>query len=190
MFLASARALARHRVGLGQLVRFSVVGGTGVLVNLLAIIVCDRLGPGAHRVAVDLPLTSYNVRYYHVYATVAFLVANLWNFQINRSWTFGTSRHARWLSEYVPFLVAGLAALVLNLLLLTLLLHRGSPVALPTSVFDDSTALRNRLYWAQLIAICVVTPVSFLINKYWTFTAVLGGVPEPGEAEPDRASAP
>ena len=65
-------------------------------------------------------------------------------------------------------------ALVANLAILTLLLHPNSPVSLPTSVFDDSTGFRTRLYWAQLIAIAVVTPLSFLLNKVWTFSAVRG----------------
>lgn len=165
---------ARLGPHLAMLVRFGIVGGTGVVVNMVAIIVCNKLGPGAHTVALDLPLTDYNVRWYHVYATVAFLVANLWNFQLNRSWTFRSTLHAPWLREYLPFMVSGLLALAVNLGLLTLLLHPGSPLELSPRVFDDSTGFRTRLYWAQLIAIAVVTPFSFVINKFWTFSSVLG----------------
>ena len=60
----------------------------------------------------------------------------------------------------------------MGLVLLTLLMHEGSPLHLPRGVFDDSTGLRTRLYWAQLIVIAVVTPVSFVLNKLWTFAAV------------------
>ena len=66
------------------------------------------------------------------------------------------------------------AALLANLGILTLLLNANSPLALPTSIFDDSTGFRTRLYWAQLIAICIVTPMSFVLNKLWTFAAVRG----------------
>ena len=56
--------------------------------------------------------------------------------------------------------------------MVTLLLKDGSPLALPVSFFDASSGFRNRYYWAQLIAICVVVPLSFLLNKVWTFSAV------------------
>lgn len=174
--------------GTAQLVRFALVGASGVVVNMAVVVACNKLGPPAHDVALDLPLTEYNVRYYHLYATGAFLVANLWNFQLNRSWTFRSPRHARWTAEYRPFLVSGVAALVLNLAVLTLLLHPDSVLALPTSVLDDSSGLRTRLYWAQLIAIAVVTPLSFLLNKYWTFSSVLGPVPERGRAGGENPS--
>ncbi|HEX3207166.1 MAG TPA: hypothetical protein VHQ68_13085, partial [Propionibacteriaceae bacterium] len=40
--------------------------------------------------------------------------------------------------------------------------------------FDNSTGFRTRFYWAQLITIAIVTPLSFLLNKFWTFSAVRG----------------
>ena len=102
-----------------------------MVVNLLVVIACNKLGPDAHSVAVDLPLTDYNVRWYHVYATIAFLIANLWNFQLNRKWTFRSAVHATWISEYLPFLVVGLAGLLANLGLLDFfMLHPGSVFAL------------------------------------------------------------
>ncbi|MGI3781073.1 MAG: hypothetical protein ACRYG2_09870, partial [Janthinobacterium lividum] len=36
--------------------------------------------------------------------------------------------------------------------------------------------LRTKFYWAQLIVIAVTVPVSFVLNKLWTFSAVRGGV--------------
>ena len=155
-----------------MLLRFAAVGATGVLVNLLVVIVCTRLGPHPLGVAVDLPLTDFNVRRYHAYATLAFLVANLWNFQLNRTWTFRSAAHAGWRSEYLPFLAVGLVSLLANLGILTLLLHPDSPLALSRAVFDDSSGLRSRVYWAQLIAVSVVTPLAFVLNKLWTFSAV------------------
>ena len=162
--------LVQHR-GMRQLVKFGLVGGTGVVVNLVVIVACNKLGPDPHAIAVNLPWSRFNIRNYHVFATIAFLVANLWNFQLNRWWTFRTAKHAGWWAEYGPFLLTGLFALVGNLAVLTALLHPNSPVSLPHGYFDDSSGLRNRLYWGQLIAVVVVTPVTFLVNKYWTFTA-------------------
>ena len=171
--------LVRHKENWLLFFRFGLVGGSGVLVNMVVIIICNKVGPNPHSVAWDLPLTDFNIRWYHVYATIAFLVANLWNFQLNRWWTFRSAKHAGWFREYLPFLAVGLLGLLANLAILTVLLKQGSPLALPESVFNDSSGLRNRFYWAQLIAIGIVTPLSFVLNKIWTFSAVRGRSPVP-----------
>jgi putative flippase GtrA len=164
--------LVRHRRNFILLARFAAVGLSGVVVNLVALIVATKLGPNPEQAIVGLPFSEFNVRWYHVYSTIAFLVANVWNFQLNRSWAFQTSLHAAWWKEYWPFLAVGLLGQAVGLLLLTALMHPGSPVALPASVLDDSSGFRTRLYWAQLIVIGLVTPLSFVLNKLWTFNAV------------------
>ena len=77
----------RDRHNWRLLLEFGLVGGFGVLVDM-AVLTCDKVGPDADSVAWRLPLTGFNVRWFHVYLTIAFMVANLWNFQINRWWTF------------------------------------------------------------------------------------------------------
>ena len=62
-----------------------------------------------------------------------------------------------------------LVAQAAGLVLLTLLMHHGSPIELSPKVFDDSSGLRTRIYWGQLIVIAVTTPLSYLVNKVWTF---------------------
>ena len=165
----------RHRRNLGLLARFGVVGGSGVIVNLVTLVVLRRFGPHFEDAVVGLGSSGFNLRWYHVFSTIAFLVANLWNFQLNRSWTFHSSRVSGWWHEYWPFLTVGFGGQAVGLALLTLLMHPHSPVSLPTSVFDDSSGLRNRLYWSQLIVIALVMPVSFVFNKLWTFAAVRTG---------------
>jgi len=167
--------LARHRRNLTLLIRFGVVGVSGVVVNMITLILLRKLGPHFDDAVVGLGTSDFNLRWYHVYSTIAFLVANLSNFQLNRTWTFRSSGRARWWTEYWPFLVVGLGGQVVGLALLTLLMHPHSPVSLPTDVFDDSSGLRNRLYWSQLIVIVLVTPLSFVLNKLWTFAAVRTG---------------
>ena len=97
------------------LARFAVVGASGVLVNLFVLVVVRRLGPHFEDVLIDLPGTEFNVRWYHLYSTVAFLVANLWNFQLNRSLDLPQHRPLRWWREYWPFLAVGLAGQALGL---------------------------------------------------------------------------
>ena len=167
--------LTRHRRNLGLLARFGVVGASGVVVNMLTLIALHKVGPHFDDAVVGLAGSDFNLRWYHVYSTLAFLVANLSNFQLNRSWTFHSSGHTPWWKEYWPFLVVGLGGQAVGLALLTLLIHPHSPLSLPTDVFDDSSGLRNRLYWSQLIVITLVTPLSFVLNKVWTFAAVRTG---------------
>jgi putative flippase GtrA len=180
--MGRVRALSlRHRRNVTLLGRFVAVGASGVVVNLLTLVVLRRLGPHFDDAVIGLGTSDFNLRWYHVYSTIAFLVANLCNFQLNRTWTFRSTRASRWWSEYWPFLVVGLGGQVIGLALLTLLMHPHSPISLPTSVFDDSSGLRNRLYWAQLIVIGLVTPLSFVLNKLWTFAAVRTGREELAE---------
>jgi putative flippase GtrA len=184
----------RHGHNWLLLLRFGVVGFSGVFVNLLVTILVNKVGPDEDDIFLGLPLTDFNVRWYHVFSTVAFLVANLWNFQLNRAWTFRSAKHSGWLREYLPFLTVGLLAQIVGLGILTLLMHPHSPLALPPAIFDDSTGFRTRFYWAQLITIAVVTPISFVLNKLWTFSAVRGKHSVAGtasaELDPEHVAAP
>jgi putative flippase GtrA len=155
-----------------QFCRFAVVGASGVLVTMVALILVKKLGPHPEVEIVGLPPTDFHVRWYHLYSTAAFLIANLWNFRLNRRWTFRSRGYARWWEQYWPFLSVGFLGQVIGLVLLTLLMHHGSPLSLSTGLLDDSSGLRTRLYWAQLIVIAVVTPLTFVLNKLWTFAAV------------------
>jgi putative flippase GtrA len=162
----------RHRHNWKQLFRYALVGGSGVLVNMFVAILCKKMGPDVNGIFIDLPYTDFNVRWYHVYSTIAFLVANLWNFELNRLWTFRSAKHSGWFREYFPFLTVGILCQAVGLGILTLLMHPDSIFSLSQTFFDDSTGFRTRFYWAQLITIAVVTPLSFLLNKFWTFAAV------------------
>ena len=192
MSTARTETLRRHGRNALQFGRFALVGGTGVVVNLVVLVLVKRMGPLPEDAIVALHPTAFHVRWYHVYSTIAFLVANLWNFQLNRWWTFRSSKHSGWWREYWPFLAVGMLGQAIGLVLLTLLMHRGSPLSLPTGVLDDSSGFRTRLYWAQLIVIVVVTPLSFVLNKLWTFAAVrthrLYAVPQHPAAEKELES--
>lgn len=157
-----------------QFIKFGLVGGTGVVVNLLVVVAARKIGLfndiNEHDVFMNLLGTRWNIRYSHVYATIAFLVANMWNFQLNRSWTFRAKNRPNWFKQFIPFLCAGLSGLIISLITITVLTNPTSPLALPESIFDDSTGLRNRLYWANLIGVLLGTPANFLINKVWAFS--------------------
>ena len=172
------RLFARYWSSLGQFAKFSVVGASGVVVNLVVAYAAKKLAPliwdsaNEQNVWLAIPGTVYSIRWYMVFSLLAFLVANLSNYQLNRVWSFKSSLHAGWFAELVPFFVVGLLAQGIGMVMELALMHPDSPIGLPSSVFDDSSGLRTKWYWAHLIMIGVTLPVSFLLNKMWTFRAI------------------
>jgi dolichol-phosphate mannosyltransferase len=122
-----------------QLVKFSMVGGSGYVVNLCVFAAANK-GLGVHHVGA---------------ATIAFVVAVFNNFWWNRHWTFGQhgarDHHAGFQAARF-FTVSGVAFLV-ALAILQLLVDNTS---VPTIV-------------AQAISIVAATPLNFVGNKMWTF---------------------
>jgi putative flippase GtrA len=119
-----------------QLVRFGIVGGVGFVVNLAVYTLC------VHPLGID----------YHVAAVVAWLVAVINNFILNRHWTFDAGGN-RARSQAVRFLVVSLVALGFSLLFLTLLVEAAGMAKVP----------------AQALAVAASMPLNFLGNKLWSF---------------------
>jgi putative flippase GtrA len=119
-----------------QLVRFGFVGGVGFLVNLAVYALF------VHSVGVD----------YRVASVLAWLVAVLNNFILNRHWTFD-ARDGQARFQALRFLVVSLVAEVLSLVLLTLLVEGASIAKVP----------------AQALAVAASMPLNFLGNKLWSF---------------------
>ena len=106
------RLYDQHGTVLRQFVKFGLVGGAGVVVNMIVTVILNKLNGGtvnAQRVLISLPGTPYNIRYTTFVWIGAFCVAVVFNFVLNRYWTFrhgdrrpsGTSsgrssRSARW----------------------------------------------------------------------------------------------
>jgi putative flippase GtrA len=183
--------LRRYRASVGQFVRFGLVGGSGVVVNFGVYYLAAKFSPPIWPSATspktgvwwDLPVTTFNIRWYHVFSFLAFIVANIWNYELNRHWTFravmqSAQRPSGWRS-FRRFFLVGLLAQLVGMALETLLLHANSPLQLSPRIFDESSGLRNPAYWAHFIMICVTIPVSFVLNKFWSFKgrASLAGEP-------------
>lgn len=165
---------ARVFRGMQQFIKFGIVGGSGTLVNLGATAFSKKVGEwtagiSEYEAFMNLFGTEFNIRWYHVFMTIGFLVANTWNYQLNRSWTFRAIHKKSWLRGFFPFLVTGLGAFLVSQVVATLLMNPTSPIALPSDVFDDSTGFRTKFYWATAISIVVSMPVNFIINKFWAF---------------------
>lgn len=175
MLPGSGRYGSRWLGGIGQFIRFAIVGGSGVLVNMFVVVVATRIadacGVSQYHPVLNLFGTRWNVRWFHVFMVLAFLVANTWNYQINRIWTFQGARTKSWWRGFIPFLLTGLGALAISLVVAHLVVSDTSPFALPEEIFDDSTGFRTRSYWGSFIGTLVAMPVNFIINKFWTFRA-------------------
>lgn len=157
---------------LRQLVKFGLVGAAGIVVNMAVAILLNTLNGGpenAQQILFPIPGTTFNVRFTVFVWVAAFLVANLFNFQLNRSWTFRDTGPGGWWSEFWRFLLVGSVAAVLGIVVKIALTNPRLPLYLPDSLFYDEVGLRSREYWAQFLTILVTMPVNFLVNKYWTF---------------------
>lgn len=176
----STSFLGRYGHTARQFVMFGFIGGAGVLVNMATVAVANAVGVGVFGVLdrdpfIPLPGTDRALRFYIVYAGLAFLVANLFNFVLNRYWTFKDhhGRPAPFLKEFVPFLTVGAVAQLIGFVILYMLRNETSPFYLRHPFFTyDGPWWTQRLYWAQLIQIVCVMPINFIVNKLWTFRAV------------------
>lgn len=119
-----------------QLVRFAFVGGVGFLVNLVVYTLA------VHSVGLDFRVAS----------VVAWLVAVLNNFVLNRHWTFD-ARGGRAHAQAVRFFLVSLLAEAFSLALLTLLVQSAGLAKVP----------------AQALAVAASMPLNFLGNKLWSF---------------------
>jgi putative flippase GtrA len=119
-----------------QLVRFGLVGGIGFVVNLAVFAML------VHVLGVE----------YLIAAVVAWLVAVLNNFVLNRHWTFHAGGgQVRF--QAIRFVAVSAVAFGFSLLLLTLLVEVGGLAKVP----------------AQALAVAGSTPLNFLGNKLWSF---------------------
>jgi putative flippase GtrA len=119
-----------------QLVRFGLVGGVGFIVNVAVYALF------VHSVGLD----------YRAASVVAWLVAVINNFVLNRHWTFDAGE-GRAHFQALRFLVVSLVAEAFSLLLLTLLVQGAHVAKIP----------------AQALAVAASMPLNFLGNKLWSF---------------------
>jgi putative flippase GtrA len=121
-----------------QLVRFGIVGGSGFLVNIAVYALC------VHALGVDYRLSS----------VLAWLVAVLNNFVLNRHWTFDAGAGSARL-QGIRFFLVSLVAEAFSLGLLT--------------IFVESAGMEKVA--AQALAVAASMPLNFLGNKLWSFRA-------------------
>ncbi|WP_353959135.1 GtrA family protein [Corynebacterium aquatimens] len=156
---------------LGRFLQFSLIGGLGTIVNLAVFVGLSKfyqaLGASGDSVLLNFPAERINFRLDHLSISIAFIVANAFNFFLNRATTFKES-HTRPVAGSVKFFIIGLVACLVQITVFSML-TRPTFMQLPTSILNETSGLRNPKYWAQIISIAVATPVNFLGNVLWTF---------------------
>ena len=125
--------------------KFAIVGGTGTVLNLLVL----KLTLSAWGEIDGEPTFAVEV----LASCLAFLVAVVSNFLLNRWWTFRSTGPVH--LEFGKFLTVSLAGLCLN--------------TLAFSLFRAQFGFHVLL--SQLLAIACVLPFNFLVNKFWSFRA-------------------
>jgi putative flippase GtrA len=128
------------RDGALQFLKFCLVGGSGVLVNL-AVFNATLLVLHSHRPAAGDYLAN----------GLGFLVAVISNYYLNRRWTFRSDGAVA--SEFAKFLAVSIAAYALNLGVFAL--------------FRSRLGLGPNL--SQILAIAFVMPFNYLVNRLWSF---------------------
>ena len=150
---------------LWQFVRFCVVGGSGVIVNLVVftlVLVVWLLATGhihsAHELATAVhglvvKKSTPGVPSYATYLANAagFVVSVMSNYYLNRRWTFRSTKEVA--RELPKFFTVSVIAYAGQLTIFWLLREQAHVAPIPS----------------QLIAIVFVMPINFVANKLWSF---------------------
>lgn len=158
-----------------QFLMFGVVGGSGMVVNMIVTVGMNKANGGtqnAQDILFPLAGTAFNFRFTTLVWIVAFLVANFYNFLLNRHWTFGKGHKAPFWHEFWPFLVVGSVAAAAGVFIKLAFTNPTSPLYLPEPLWHEDAGIHSREYWSQLLTIVITMPINFVVNKFWTFRAV------------------
>ncbi|MFX1396065.1 MAG: GtrA family protein [Promethearchaeota archaeon] len=120
-----------------QFIKSGIIGSIGAVINLLVLYV----------------LTEYLYVYYLISETIAFIVASIHNYFLNKIWTFKEAIKDRIVSKYIQFLIINIIGLMINLLVLFILVEHFH-------------------FWyiiAEIGATLCAFAFNFLGNKFWTF---------------------
>ena len=139
IYSSASRYLSQYPF-LKRVMKFLIVGGSSAVINF----------------AIYFSLTEWFNIWYVISAILSFIVAAIFNFCINKFWTFRSLNRGRdAYGEIVKFLVVYVSGLVIN----TALIY----------FFKEAGGLDYRLSW--VVATGIVTFWNFGLSQFWTFRA-------------------
>lgn len=150
------RIKKRHLI---EFIKFGVVGGSGFLVNIIVAIIMNKANGGtehAQDILFNLAGTRWNFRFTSLVWLVGFVVANITNFQLNRSWTFKREYRRGWWREFWPFFAVGSIAAIIGMFIKIFFTNPTSPIYLPEPWFNEGRGIQSREYWSQIFAIAMM----------------------------------
>src|SRR5699024_10204888 len=133
-----------YRNGARQFLMFGIVGGSGMVVNMIVTVVMNNANGGtqnAQDILFPFPGTEFNFRFTTLVWIVAFLVANLYNFLLNRHWTFGKGHKAPFWHEFWPFLLVGSVAAAAGIFIKLTFTNPTSPLYLPEPLWHEDAGI-------------------------------------------------
>jgi dolichol-phosphate mannosyltransferase len=137
LYLKHLRRLYTFKFGAwSQLAQFLTVGGLGTLVNLVLLTLFLHLGLSVR------PSVA-----------AAIILSMVFNFVLNRRFSFGESRKESWLGQFVGFMAACSVGAIINYAV--------------TLLFMGKLSLRPQL--AALIGIAAATAFNFIASRYLVF---------------------
>ena len=159
------------RPGVRQFVKFCVVGASstlidfGVYLSLIELLHLDHLVKSAlHLQSPDQALNLARP----LAQTISFLLAVTNGFIWNNRWTFRTHGEGDARKRYGKFVLTNVIGLILNLTILSLVVHTVSPGVVEwvrsMAPLKDPAGLLGKM-----VATAVVLGWNFTASKYWTF---------------------
>mgnify|MGYP003880201435 CR=1 FL=1 len=138
LYLKHLRRLYTFKFGgWSQLVQFLTVGGLGTVVNLVL-----------------LSLFLYLAVPERISVALAIVLSMIFNFVLNRRFSFGESRHESWFRQFIGFMSACSVGAVINYVVTLLLMGK-------------SFGFRPQL--AALVGIAAATTFNFMASRYLVF---------------------
>ena len=139
-----------------RVVRFGIVGVSGIGVNLATVEVATRT---------LLKVAAMSNLVHYVALAFGIVVSIFSNFLLNDAWTWGDRAKGPWLRRCRDFYVSSAAAASVQWVVASLVVSYLEP---PSGVWPIDPATIQRAA-AVLLAVGLAMPLNFMMNHFWTF---------------------
>jgi putative flippase GtrA len=125
------------KINLKQYFQFITVGGIGVIINISLLYL----------------ITEFIGIHYMLSEAIAFLIATIHNYLLNKTWTFKEKLQEDPFKKFIQYLLVSIVGLMVNL----------------TVLFTLVEFFELWYIFAELFATAVSSAVNYTGNKFWTF---------------------